>query len=187
MSFKIYTKTGDNGTTGLIGGTRVSKANLHIETCGTLDELNSHIGFVADLTTSQPDIHFLREIQKDLFVIGAVVTLDTDKKNAPKIPLLKDEKIELLENKIDAMEATLPAMTHFILPGGHPTVSQIHIARSVCRRAERIAIALKETSYPTLPGNILQYLNRLSDFLFVFARHVGQQLAVEEVKWMPEQ
>ncbi len=186
MAFKIYTKTGDKGTTGLIGGSRVSKADLPIEACGTLDELNSHIGLIADLVETKFDIDFLREIQKDLFVIGAIVTLDVHKKNAPKIASLKDDKITILENKIDEMEEQLPAMTHFILPGGHPTVSQIHIGRSVCRRAERIVIELKENNYPTLPENVLQYLNRLSDFLFVFARYIGQQLGVEEIKWIPE-
>jgi len=186
MAFKIYTKTGDKGKTGLIGGSRVSKTDAHIEACGVLDELNSHIGLVADLLTSPTEIDFLREIQKDLFVVGAVVTLDVSKKNAPRIPQLKDAKIQLLENKIDAMDATLPAMTHFILPGGHPTVSHIHIARSVCRKAERTVIALKENIYPTLPENILQYLNRLSDFLFVFARFVGREIGVEEIKWIPE-
>lgn len=186
MAFKIYTKTGDKGTTGLIGGSRVSKADERIEACGTLDELNSHIGLIADLTKRPSEIDFLREIQKDIFVVGAIVTLDPSKKNAPKIPQLKTEKIQLLENEIDVMESQLPAMTHFILPGGHPTVSQIHIGRSVCRRAERITISLKENAYPTLPENVLQYLNRLSDFLFVFARHIGQQLGVEEIKWIPE-
>ncbi|PZP52233.1 MAG: cob(I)yrinic acid a,c-diamide adenosyltransferase [Pseudopedobacter saltans] len=186
MAFKIYTKTGDKGTTRLIGGSRVSKSDGHIEACGTLDELNSHIGLVADLLGSSDDVLFLREIQKDLFVLGAIVTLDVTKKNAPEIPLLKNEKIQQLEEKIDHMEALLPTMTHFILPGGHPTVSQIHIARSVCRRAERVTTYLKVESYPTLPENVLQYINRLSDFLFVFARHIGQQLGVEEIKWIPE-
>lgn len=186
MAFKIYTKTGDKGTTGLIGGSRVSKSDGHIEACGAMDELNSNIGLIADLLKEEKEILFLREIQKDLFVVGAIVTLDVNKKNAPKIPLLKETKIVQLENKIDEMETTLPAMTHFILPGGHPTVSHIHIARSVCRRAERITIALKDNIYPTLPENVLQYLNRLSDFLFVFARYIGQQLCVEEIKWIPE-
>ncbi|WP_447641016.1 MULTISPECIES: cob(I)yrinic acid a,c-diamide adenosyltransferase [Chitinophagaceae] len=187
MAFKIYTKTGDSGKTGLIGGSRVSKADLHIEACGTLDELNSHIGLIADLISQQIDIDFLREIQKDLFIVGAIVALDVNKKNAPKIPQLKDAKIQLLENKIDEMEMQLPAMTHFILPGGHPTISCIHIGRNICRRAERTVTALKDNNYPTLPNNVSQYLNRLSDFLFVFARYIGQQLDVEEIKWIPEQ
>lgn len=186
MAFKIYTKTGDKGKTGLIGGSRVSKSDLHIEACGALDELNSHIGLVADLLVAEEDMVILREIQKDLFVLGAIVTLDVSKKNAPKIPQLNDTKITLLETKIDAMEAQLPQMTHFILPGGHPTISHVHIARSACRRAERIIIALKDSSYPTLPENVSQYINRLSDFLFVLARFVGQRLGVEEIKWLPE-
>ena len=186
MAFKIYTKTGDKGTTGLIGGSRVSKADLHIEACGALDELNSYIGLVTDLLQPSSDVLFLKEVQKDLFVLGAVVTLDVNKKNAPAIPNLKSEKIQQLENRIDEMEASLPAMTHFILPGGHPTISHIHIARSICRRVERTIIALQSEIYPTLPENVLQYLNRLSDYLFVLARYIGQQLSVEEYKWLPE-
>lgn len=186
MAFKIYTKTGDKGKTGLIGGSRVSKADLSIEACGALDELNSHIGLVADLLATATEKDFLREIQKDMFVIGAIVTLDSSKKNAPAIPSLKESAVQLLENKIDEMEAQLPAMTHFILTCGHPTVSQIHIARSVCRRAERITVSLKENTCATLPENVGQYLNRLSDFLFVLARFAGKQLGVEEIKWIPE-
>lgn len=186
MAFKIYTKTGDKGTTGLIGGTRVSKSNERILVCGDLDELNAHVGMIADLTTQFTEIIAqLRSIQNDIFCVGAWITLDPSKKNHSPIPELSEEKINVLENAIDVMEDALPQITHFILPGGHTTVSEIHIARAVCRRAERGLVHLSENTTVLHADILMQYINRLSDYLFVLSRFVARQLGVEEIKWIP--
>ncbi|QES90454.1 cob(I)yrinic acid a,c-diamide adenosyltransferase [Rhizosphaericola mali] len=186
MAFKIYTKTGDKGTTGLIGGSRVSKSNERIQVCGDLDELNAHIGMISDLNIQYSEIsNLLRSIQNDIFCIGAWVTLDPKKKNHTPIPELSEDNIKVLELAIDTMEETLPQMTHFILPGGHPTVSEIHIARAVCRRAERELVHLSENENVVNVGNLLCYLNRLSDYLFVLGRFVAKKMNVEEIKWTP--
>ncbi len=182
MAFKIYTKTGDKGETGLFGGSRVPKSHLRIETYGTVDELNSFLGLLRDSIMEEDELRtVLKNIQEDLFTIGAI--LATDPSKDMKTMELKEDAVEMLEKKIDEWEAQLPALKNFILPGGHPLVSFAHIARCVCRRTERLAVALNMEE-PVEP-HILTYLNRLSDFLFVLARQLGKELGTEEVVWNP--
>lgn len=184
MAFKIYTKTGDNGTTSLIGGTKVPKSHLRIEAYGTVDELNSHIGLCGDLISDVATKKMLLEIQDRLFTIGSSLACDPVKESKLKLPDLKEEDINLIEQEIDRMEASLPAMTSFILPGGHPTVSQLHITRCVARRAERCCVRLELESLEVDPV-ILKYLNRLSDYLFVLSRYIGKLLEAPEIPWKP--
>ena len=187
---KIYTKTGDKGKTGLFGGTRVSKNNIRIESYGTVDELNSHIGLVGDQEIDSHYKDILRIIQKNLFTIGSILATEPEKatlksgKQRLDIVKITSQDISLLEKEIDEMNSSLPAMTNFILSGGHQTVSFCHIARSVCRRAERIAVALNEIE--PIHTETLTYLNRLSDYLFVLARKLSHDLKAEEIKWIPE-
>lgn len=184
MAFKIYTKTGDQGKTSLIGGTKVSKNNIRIESYGTVDEFNSYIGLVNDLIQDEATNTALKEIQDRLFTIGSCLACDPDKETGMQIPDLRHEDLLFLETEIDRMTAVLPEMKSFILPGGHPTISQLHIARCVCRRAERICVAMQEAELFIDPI-VIQYLNRLSDYLFTTARYAGHLLNVEEVKWKP--
>jgi cob(I)alamin adenosyltransferase len=186
---KIYTKTGDTGTTGLVGGTRLPKHDLRIDCYGTVDELNSYLGLIRDQTISDDSKTTLIKIQNQLFIIGSLLATDPEKiKDESKrkrlgITLLKSEAIVFLETEIDTMNSVLPPMTHFILPGGHQTVSFCHIARCICRRAER-NISKLNTEQPIQP-EILIYLNRLSDFIFVLARKLSKELHAEEIKWIP--
>ncbi|MCG9793318.1 cob(I)yrinic acid a,c-diamide adenosyltransferase [Flavobacterium algicola] len=186
---KIYTKTGDGGTTALFGGTRVPKDHIRIDSYGTVDELNSYIGLIRD---QEIDTHYkevLIEIQDRLFTVGAILATPPEKellKNGqPRLKNLGiiESDLLLLENEIDAMELALPPMTHFVLPGGHTTVSYCHIARCVCRRAERLAVHLNHDE--PIEELTIQYLNRLSDYLFVLARKLTFDLQAEEVKWIP--
>jgi cob(I)alamin adenosyltransferase len=177
---KIYTKTGDEGKTSLLGGTRVLKSHDRIESYGTVDELNSYIGLVRDQAVNEKRKDLLKEIQDRLFTIGSSLASDPEKSKV-KIPDLKNIDIELLENEMDAMETELPEMRNFILPGGHAAVSYCHIARCVCRRAERIAIKLSQEEY--VNELVIIYLNRLSDYLFVLSRKMALELGVEEVAW----
>lgn len=184
MAFKIYTKTGDKGSTSLIGGTKVSKAHLRIEAYGTVDELNSHIGLCKDVIM-QPNIQaLLQEIQDRLFTIGSALACDPNKETKMHLPDIGEEDCETLEKQIDAMNEDLPVMKSFILPGGHPIISQLHIARCVCRRAERCCVRLVEDQQPVDPI-VIKYLNRLSDYLFVLARFMGLQLHVPDIAWRP--
>jgi cob(I)alamin adenosyltransferase len=182
MAFKIYTKTGDKGQTSLIGGTKVPKSHLRIESYGTIDELNSHIGLCIDSMNDIPSQTLLREIQDRLFTIGSSLACDPDKEPRMKIPDLKPEDISLLESEMDKMDEVLPVMKSFILPGGHIAVSQVHIARCVCRRAERICVHMQQENL-FVDDLVIQYLNRLSDFLFMLARYTGHQLGIEEIPW----
>ncbi|MBI1227869.1 MAG: cob(I)yrinic acid a,c-diamide adenosyltransferase [Bacteroidetes bacterium] len=179
MAFKIYTKTGDEGQTALFGGKRLPKSHLRIECYGTVDELNSNLGLVRDRSEDEHVRAILFEIQNRLFDLGANLATDPSK-NLPT-PSIAQADIQLLENEIDAMEEVLPALKNFILPGGHPTVSHCHVARCVCRRAERLVVALNMEE--TVSPEVLKYLNRLSDFLFVLARKIGQDLDATEVVW----
>jgi len=181
---KIYTKTGDAGNTSLIGGTKVSKSHLRIEAYGTVDELNSYIGLCKDLLVDKNSNSTLQEIQDRLFTIGAALACDPEKETKMKIPDLKEEDITILENEIDRMNDALPPMKSFILPGGHPTVSHLHVARCICRRAERCCVRLqieKNEVEPIIP----KYLNRLSDYLFILARYAAHLLNVQEIPWKP--
>jgi cob(I)alamin adenosyltransferase len=184
MALKIYTKTGDKGMTSLIGGTKVPKSHLRIEAYGTVDELNSYIGLCKDLLTDNQSKTILQEIQDRLFTIGSSLACDPEKEPKMKIPDLKEEDITLLEKEIDRMNEILPPMKNFILPGGHPAVSHLHIARCICRRAERCCVRL-EIEKEEVESIIIKYLNRLSDYLFVLARYVAHQLKAEEIPWKP--
>jgi cob(I)alamin adenosyltransferase len=184
MSTKIYTKTGDKGFTSLIGGTKVAKSDARIETYGTVDELNSWIGLIRDQLPAEDLREDLKEIQDRLFTIGSSLATDGEKEPKMKLPDLHDEDIHLLEERIDEMTAALPPMKSFILPGGHPTVSSLHITRCVCRRAERLAVSLQESGL-FVDQKVIQYLNRLSDYLFTLARFAAKLLQAEEVPWKP--
>jgi len=187
---KIYTKTGDKGTTALFGGTRVPKHHIRIESYGTIDELNSHIGLIRDQAIDLIHKKVLMEIQDRLFTVGAILATDPEKatlkngKDRLNIPKISESDIKLLEDNMDNMNAALPPMTNFVLPGGHQTVSFCHIARTVCRRAERLASHLNDME-PFQPETLM-YINRLSDYLFVLARKLSHELQAEEIKWIPK-
>lgn len=186
---KIYTKTGDEGTTALFGGTRVKKYNLRIDSYGTVDELNAYIGLIKDQDIDEATKDSLLKIQNELFTLGAMLATPPEKetlksgKERLNIPKVDSNSIQFLENEIDTMDSELPQMTHFILPGGHQAVSFCHVARCVCRRAERLCVELNDEE--AINSDILKYLNRLSDYLFVLARMLSKQLQVDEIKWIP--
>jgi cob(I)alamin adenosyltransferase len=182
MAIKIYTKTGDKGSTSLIGGTKVLKSDLRIEAYGTVDELNSYIGLCRDLVSDEKTRATLLEIQDRLFTIGSSLACDPEKEQKMKLPDLKDANVKLLENEIDRMTSLIPPMKSFILPGGNVSVSHLHVARCVCRRAERCCVRLEPGAGDSI---IIQYLNRLSDYLFVLARYTGQLTGAAEIPWKP--
>ena len=184
MATKIYTKTGDSGTTSLIGGTKVLKSDLRIECYGTVDELNSYTGLIYDLIPDEHSRDILKEIQDRLFTVGSSLACDPEKEPLMKIPDLKEKDVELLEREMDTMNETLPPMKFFVLPGGHPAVSTTHIARCVCRRAERLCVNMKAHDLFVDPL-VIKYINRLSDYLFVLSRYVGHLLGIAEVAWRP--
>jgi len=181
---KIYTKTGDKATTSLFTGTRVPKHHIRIESYGTIDELNSFLGLIRDQEIDENSIKVIVTIQNKLFTIGAILATEPKKDNRLKIPRIHIEDIQLLEKEMDRINEVLPEMTHFILPGGHTTVSYCHISRTICRRAERMISYLHENE--PVPDNLLAYINRLSDYLFVLPRKLSKDLQAEEVKWIPE-
>ncbi|WP_430408615.1 cob(I)yrinic acid a,c-diamide adenosyltransferase [Kordia sp.] len=187
---KVYTKTGDKGTTALFGGTRVPKHHIRIDSYGTVDELNSYIGLIRDQEINSHYQNVLMDIQDLLFTVGAVLATDPEKetlkngKDRLNIPRISEDNVIALEREMDTMDAALPPMTHFVLPGGHQTVSFCHIARCVCRRAERLASALYEIE--PFDEFTLKYLNRLSDYLFVLARKLSHDLQANEIKWIPK-
>jgi cob(I)alamin adenosyltransferase len=182
MSFKIYTKSGDKGETSLFGGKRLPKDHLRIEAYGTIDELNACLGLVRDGVPKKNQLlrDFLKHTQDTLFTIGSNLAMDPEKPS-PYIQMIDTSEITALETEIDKMEAALPPLKNFILPGGHATVSFCHLARTVCRRAERNSVALQHTE--AVPPLIIEYLNRLSDYLFVLSRQLGKDLKVEEIVW----
>lgn len=179
---KIYTKTGDKGTTGLIGGTRVPKDHIRIEAYGSVDELNAHIGMLRDMASALNIEEQLIRIQEALFVIGSHLANDPEKSKM-ELPAFTQEEIDFLESEIDSLDANLPPMRNFVLPGGHVVVSQCHISRCVCRRAERATISLDHLA--PVAELILTYLNRLSDYLFVLSRHISHTLQAQEIPWKP--
>ena len=179
---KIYTKTGDKGYTSLIGGTRVPKHHLRIEGYGTIDELNSYIGLIRDQEINLYDKELLKHVQDRLFTIGSSLASDPEKSKMI-IPDLYESDIELLEKEMDTINEKLPELRHFILPGGNNAISFCHIARCVCRRAERITVHLAEESKVDDKVNI--YLNRLSDYLFTLARKIGNESKIPENQWIP--
>ena len=179
---KIYTKSGDKGQTSLIGGTRVLKSDQRIEAYGTVDELNSYIGLLRDQAININRKELLIEIQDRLFTIGSSLASDPEKSKV-KIPDLFETDIELLENEMDKMDELLPPMKFFVLPGGHQSVSFCHLARTVCRRTERLVIRLSQNEF--VDDLVIKYLNRLSDFIFVLSRLMAQELNAEEIPWKP--
>jgi len=182
MAMKIYTKTGDAGKTSLIGGTKVLKSDLRIEAYGTIDELNSYIGVVTDHCNDAHAKNILKEIQDRLFTIGSELACDPQKNTKVPIPDLHESDIELLEKEMDKMDSELPVMKNFILPGGMPAVSFMHVARCICRRAERRCVNLKEHDGAVEPL-IIKYLNRLSDYLFMLSRYTGMKNNAPEIIW----
>jgi len=182
MAMKIYTKTGDSGKTSLLGGTKVFKNNPRIEAYGTVDELNSYIGLLSDFSNEDNAKVVLKEIQDRLFTIGAELACDPDKNSKMPLPDLHESDVELLEKEIDKMQEELPVMKNFILPGGHPAVSFAHVARCVCRRAERCTVNLQQNN-GGVDHLIIKYLNRLSDYLFVLARYLGMKNNAVEIIW----
>lgn len=181
MATKIYTKTGDDGTTGLFGGARLPKDHIRIEAYGTVDELNAVIGLLMSGTTEPQVLELLQTIQSRLFTVGSNLASDPAKDMIT--PDLLDEDVQLIERAIDKMQEELPPLRHFILPGGSMAISTAHLARTICRRAERRVVSLAHIS--EVEHIILLYLNRLSDFFFVLSRWLGAKEGVEEVKWLP--
>jgi cob(I)alamin adenosyltransferase len=184
MSTKIYTKTGDAGKTSLIGGTKVFKNNIRIESYGTVDELNSHIGLVSDHLVDEKIKNILKEIQDRLFTIGSSLACDPEKETGMHLPDLIESDITFLENEIDKMNEVLPPMKNFILPGGSLAVSATHVARCVCRRAERACVNMQQQQMFVEPL-VIKYINRLSDYLFVLARYAAHISGVAEIVWKP--
>lgn len=182
MAFKIYTKTGDKGATSLIGGTRVPKNHIRIESYGTVDELNSYLGMVNDMVDNETIRGWVREIQDRLFTIGSVLATTPEKEVKMKLPDVHAADVQWLEQRIDEMNEGLPEMRSFILPGGHLAASTAHVARCVCRRAERICVGMQQEG-EEVPELILQYLNRLSDLLFVLSRYIVHINGAEEIPW----
>ena len=180
---KIYTKKGDKGETSLIGGTRVPKHHIRIEAYGTVDELNSFIGLIRDQKIEQHSFDILIQIQDKLFTVGAMLASDPERSRM-KLPSLTEEDITLLENEMDTMNEKLPELKTFVLPGGHTTVSYCHLARCVCRRAERNVIKLSEND--KVDELVIKYLNRLSDYFFVLSRKFSHDLNANEIPWKPE-
>jgi len=177
---KIYTKGGDKGQTSLLGGARVSKSHIRIHAYGTIDELNSYVGLVSDQEINKKREEFLRSIQSVLFIIGSHLAASQNH-DSSKLPPIDQDPVNILERAIDTMEETLPELRFFLLPGGHQSVSFCHIARCVCRRAERLVIELND--FEPVEPIIIAYLNRLSDYLYVLSRKMGQELEIEEIPW----
>lgn len=198
MAIKIYTKTGDKGTTSLIGGTKVPKSHIRIEAYGTIDELNSFIGLLADhlekdliplipgTAPSEGDMprDTLREVQDRLFTIGSELATDPDKPVKMPLPALVEADITLLENEIDKMDRQVKPLNAFLLPGGDIAISTAHIARCVCRRAERHCVNMAEKGL-VINGLVIKYLNRLSDYLFLVARYIAAVKGIQEIEWKP--
>jgi len=179
---KIYTKTGDAGETSLIGGKRVLKSEVRINAYGTVDELNAHIGLLRDQVVNKSRENVLLEIQDRLFTIGSNLA-SPESDSGIKLPILTEQDVAWLELEIDQMDKTLPPMKSFVLPGGNSSVSAGHIARTVCRRAEREVVLLSQTEH--VHPLIIKYMNRLSDYLFVLCRKMAAELKIKEAPWKP--
>ncbi|MDZ4838486.1 MAG: cob(I)yrinic acid a,c-diamide adenosyltransferase [Bacteroidota bacterium] len=180
---KIYTRKGDAGKTSLIGGVRVAKDNVRIEAYGTIDELNSYIGLVRDVCTDIVQAELLYKIQNTLFDIGSHLAAHPEK-SVMKLPDINQNEIDEMEQQMDIMNDQMPPLAHFILPGGHVHVSYCHLARTVCRRAERHIVSLNKSR--PVESLIMRYINRLSDYLFVLGRYYAHLLQVAEIMWIPE-
>jgi len=184
ITMKIYTRTGDDGTTGLIGGSRVKKHNIRLEAYGTIDELNSYIGLIRSMQTDLPTDKILEIIQNKLFVIGANLATDESISLIKRQLPCQKADIELLENEMDEMNTSLPELRNFILPGGCQASSFCHVARTVCRRAERHIVELSENK--EVDSNLIKFINRLSDYLFVLSRKINLDQKAPEILWSPE-
>ena len=182
MALKIYTKTGDLGETGLFGGERLSKGDLRIETYGTIDELNAHLGLLRDGIRQEELQAEVLQVQTALFTIGSHLAVLSKEKVT--LPDLDPQWVLVMEKAIDRMDGEVPALKHFILPGGHPIVSQAHICRCVCRRAERRVVSLSQRD--EVDPYIIIFLNRLSDYLFILGRKLAVAEGVEEIPWKPQ-
>lgn len=182
---KIYTRRGDRGETGLFGGQRVSKASRRVAAYGTVDEANSHLGVALSLLPDSPLRPLILSLQEQLFALGAdLATPPHPSKGQGRVPRIGDEHVSLLEKHIDDLEESLPPLKTFILPGGHPAAAHLHVARAVCRRAERLAVAARKEG-ETISDAVLSYLNRLSDLLFVLARAVNSETGTADIPWNP--
>jgi cob(I)alamin adenosyltransferase len=180
---RIYTKTGDEGMTGLFGGGRVAKDDERVEAYGEVDELNAALGLARSLGCGEELDPFLEQLQQQLFTVGAVLATPRASAAAEHIPQIRPEWIQRMETQMDALDQQLPALTQFVLPGGVPGASALHLARTICRRAERRVAPLQRTGYA--PPEVLIFLNRLSDLLFMMARRCNQQKGKEDVRWVP--
>jgi len=185
VAMKIYTKTGDKGETGLFGGVRVSKDNVRVEAYGAVDELNAALGAAASLGASDAESRLIAELQNDLFVLGAELACVPEKRDNLKLRLVDTSDITRLEQLIDQLQASLPTLEHFILPGGNPVAAALHQARTVCRRAERRLLTLSNNQ--VVSPHLLVYLNRLADLCFVMARHAQWTRGLSDVEWRPRQ
>lgn len=179
---KIYTKTGDKGTTSLFGGTRVPKYHIRLETYGTIDELNSHLGLIRDSVENDAIKEILLKIQFKLFSVCSNLANEKEE-NTAKVPVVSEADIQFLEKQIDNYDLELPQLTSFVIPGGHPVASMCHVARTVCRRAERNAVRLSEEV--VVNEMIIKYINRLSDFLFTLSRKLLKDFNKQEILWQP--
>lgn len=182
---KLYTKTGDKGTTALIGGKRVSKSDLQVEAYGTVDELKSHIALLSDMIKMKEAEEDLKTIIEKLFIAESLMA-SSNTQTSSKMPQLKEEDIQFLETKIDKMDEVLPPLKAFVLPGGHTINSHIHIARTICRRAERNCIRFWDQQPELFNVMVEKYLNRLSDYLFTLSRFWSINNDVLEVLWLPK-
>ncbi|MCL1821195.1 MAG: cob(I)yrinic acid a,c-diamide adenosyltransferase [Prolixibacteraceae bacterium] len=183
MSAKIYTKTGDKGETGLVGGNRILKSDIRLDAYGTVDELNAHIGLLMNMNADDSVNQLLLKVQNALFVVGSKLASDEKGKVYTAKLVFSQKDIDTLEEAIDAYDRELPPLKNFVLPGGSALVSQCHVARAVCRRAERSVVRLNETA--DVEPLIIQYLNRLSDYLFVLSRKLAKNQGIEEIYWFP--
>lgn len=179
---KIYTRTGDQGQTSLVGGQRVSKTCARLESYGTIDELCSHIGLLVTYCTNEHDRQFLTDVQGQLFVVGGYLATDTSQHDARQGNIVTEEMIASIEQEIDAINATLPPFRCFILPGGCRAAAQCHVCRTICRRAERRILTLREEG-AEVDDNVIAYVNRLSDFLFTLARKLNADEKHPEIIW----
>ncbi|MGE4287094.1 MAG: cob(I)yrinic acid a,c-diamide adenosyltransferase [Salinivirgaceae bacterium] len=179
---KIYTKTGDKGTTALISGKRVSKYHLRIEAYGSVDELMAFTAVLYDSIQNPRHKTFLLEVQDRLMTAATILAADCEDCDF-KLPEIIDADIDAIEKEIDALDADLPQLSHFILPGGHPAISNSHVARTVCRRCERLALKVHDREAPCL--DVVKYLNRLSDYFFVLSRKLAKELTIDEISWIP--
>lgn len=182
----VYTRTGDKGTTGLVGGTRIKKSDPRINLYGEVDELNSYIGLGISFLDKSFDKSLLQQIQSSLFDLGSNLACEKEKRTQFKLPQINVSAIEKLETDIDQMDSQLLPLKHFILPGGSSAAAAFHVCRTVCRRIEREMVDFEEHNPGEVPENALQYMNRLSDYFFILSRYLNSSVQIEETQWIPE-